>query len=222
MQSPIEVIRAFCAACSEDKSARELAEFFTDDAVYHNIPLDPVTGKDDIENTIATFIRQAASGDLDAVAAIFGHYVTSSVITFEVTPPSAQDWRRTRDDLAARGLPFLVCECDRQMVGYAYAAPWRSKPAYRHTVESTIYLAPNRTGQGLGRRLLCALQAHCAHAGVGQMIAVIADSGNPASIALHHACGFIDAGRLRNAGRKHGRLVDTLLMQHDLTGERAA
>jgi L-amino acid N-acyltransferase YncA len=168
-----------------------------------------------------TVIRQAAPGDLDAVATIFSHYVTSSVITFEVTPPTAEYWRRTLDDLATRGLPFVVCECVGEVTGYAYAAPWRTKPAYRHTVESTIYLAPDHTGQGLGRRLLRALQRHCALAGVEQMIAVIADSGNPASIALHRACGFTDAGLLRNVGRKHGRLLDTLLMQHDLTGESA-
>jgi L-amino acid N-acyltransferase YncA len=157
-------------------------------------------------------------GDLDAVAAIFGHYVTTSVVTFEVVPPTAEDWRRTSDDLAARGLPFMVCECDGRVVGYAYAAPWRAKPAYRHTVESTIYLAPDRTGRGLGRRLLRELQRCCALAGLEQMIAVIADSGNPASAALHRACGFTDAGRLRNVGRKHGRLIDTVLMQHDLGG----
>lgn len=166
-------------------------------------------------------IRPAASGDLDAVAAIFSHYVTSSVVTFEVTPPTAEDWCRTRDDLAERGLPFVVCECDGEVVGYAYATPWRTKPAYRHTVESTIYLAPDHTGRGLGRRLLCALQRQCALASAEQMIAVIADSGNPASVALHRACGFTDAGRLRNVGRKHGRLIDTLLMQHDLTAQSA-
>jgi L-amino acid N-acyltransferase YncA len=168
-------------------------------------------------------IRPAEPGDLDAVAAIFSHYVTTSVITFEVTPPTAEDWRRTRDDLAARGLPFVVCECGGRVAGYAYAAPWRTKPAYRHTVESTVYLAPDRTGRGLGRRLLRALQQRCELAGVEQMIAVIADSGDPvtASVALHRACGFTDAGRLRNVGRKHGRLIDTLLMQHDLTAGSA-
>jgi len=168
-------------------------------------------------------IRPAAPGDLDAVAAIFSHYVTSSVITFEVTAPTAEDWRRTLDDLAERGLPFVVCECDGQVAGYAYAAPWRTKSAYRHTVESTVYLAPDRTGRGLGRRLLRALQQRCQRAGMEQMIAVIADSGNPetASVSLHRKCGFTDAGRLRNVGRKHGRLIDTLLMQHDLTAGSA-
>jgi L-amino acid N-acyltransferase YncA len=166
-----------------------------------------------------TIIRPAAGGDLDAVAAIFSHYVTSTVVTFEVTPPTAGYWRQCRDELAGRGLPFLVCECAGRVVGYAYAAPWRPKPAYRHTVESTIYLAPDQTGRGLGRQLLRALQQHCARAGVEQMIAVIADSGSPASAALHRACGFTDAGRLRNVGRKHGRLIDTLLMQYDLAAE---
>jgi L-amino acid N-acyltransferase YncA len=164
-----------------------------------------------------TVIRPAAPGDLAAVAAIFAHYVTSSVVTFEVTPPTAEHWRRTRDELAARGLPFLVCQCADRVAGYAYATQWRAKPAYQHTVESTIYLAPDLTGRGLGRQLLGALQRHCALAGMEQMIAVIADSGDSASAALHRACGFTDVGRLRNVGRKHGRLIDTLLMQHDLT-----
>jgi L-amino acid N-acyltransferase YncA len=168
---------------------------------------------------IDAIIRPAVAGDLDAVAAIFGHYVTSSVVTFEITPPTTEHWRRTRDDLAERGLPFLVCECAGVVSGYAYAAPWRAKPAYRHTVESTIYLAPDYTGRGLGRRLLHALRQECALAGVEQMVAVIADSGNPASVALHRACGFAETGRLRNVGRKHGRLIDTLLMQLDLTNE---
>jgi L-amino acid N-acyltransferase YncA len=163
-------------------------------------------------------IRPVTEDDLGAVAAIFGHYVTSSVVTFEITPPSVDYWRDVCDDLARHGLPFLVCEHAGQVVGYAYAAPWRAKPAYRHTVESTIYLAPEHTGHGHGRRLLTALLRDCAQAGVEQVIAVIADSGLPASEALHHACGYTEAGRLRKVGRKHGRLIDTLLMQYDVTG----
>lgn len=165
-------------------------------------------------------IRPAVTGDLGAVAAIFAHYVTGSVVTFEVTPPTVEYWRHKRDDLAGRGLPFLVCESAGQVVGYAYAAPWRPKPAYRHTVETTIYLAPGHTGRGLGRRLLTALQRECARAGAEQMIAVVADSGDQASAALHRACGFTEAGRLRRVGRKHGRLIDTVLFQHDLTALR--
>lgn len=164
-------------------------------------------------------IRPATADDCGAVAAIFGHYVTSSVVTFEVTPPTAERCRRTFADVTERGLPYLVCERAGRVAGYAYAVPWRDKPAYRHTVEDVIYLAPQHTGRGLGGQLLRALQRACAQAGVEQMIAVIADSGNPASAALHRACGFTEAGRLRNVGRKHGRLIDTLLMQHELRVE---
>jgi phosphinothricin acetyltransferase len=162
-------------------------------------------------------IRPAAAGDLAAVAAIFAHYVTNSVVTFEVTAPTVEHWRHRHDDLAERGLPFLACESGGQVAGWAYAAPWRPKPAYRHTVEDAIYLAPGQTGRGLGRRLLTELKRQCAVAGMEQMIAVIADSGDPASAALHRACGFTEAGRLRNVGHKHGRVIDTVLFQCDLT-----
>jgi L-amino acid N-acyltransferase YncA len=165
-------------------------------------------------------IRPATTDDLGAVAAIFAHYVLSSVVTFEVTPPAVADWRRRRDDLAGRGLPFLVCESGGQVAGWAFATPWRPKPAYRHTVEDAIYLAPGHTGRGFGRQLLMALQDESARAGAEQMIAVIADSGDPASAALHRACGFTEAGRLRKVGHKHGRVIDTLLFQYDLTTAR--
>lgn len=170
-----------------------------------------------VEAHLNVVIRSAAETDLEAVAGIFGHYVDGSVVTFETVPPSLSYWRHFRDDQAERGLPFLVCECNGQVAGYAYAAPWRTKPAYRHTVESTVYLAPGRTGQGLGRKLLEELRRECARAGAEQMIAVIADTGDPASAALHRACGFTEAGRLRNVGYKHGRLLDTLLLQCDLS-----
>jgi L-amino acid N-acyltransferase YncA len=168
----------------------------------------------------SVLIRPATAGDLGAVAAIFAHYVTSSVVTFEVTPPAVEDWRHRRDDLAGRGLPFLVCESGGEVAGWAFATPWRPKPAYRHTVEDAIYLAPGHTGRGLGRRLLTALQHESARAGAEQMIAVIADSGDPASAALHRACGFTEAGRLRKVGHKLGRVVDTVLFQYDLTAAR--
>ena len=99
------------------------------------------------------------------------------------------------------------------VAGYAYASPWRPKPAYRHTVEDSVYLAPGRRGRGLGRLLLDGLLAGCAAAGAQQVIAVIADTGDPASLALHRACGFTDAGRLREVGGKHGRVIDTVLLQ---------
>jgi phosphinothricin acetyltransferase len=162
-------------------------------------------------------VRPVAAADLDKIAGIFARYVTDSVATFEEVPPTVAQWQRRLDELAARPLPFLAAEVGGGVVGYAYASPWRPKPAYRHTVEDTVYLAPEWTGKGLGRLLLQGLLAECARAGVRQVIAVIADTGDPTSAALHHACGFVDAGRLRAVGHKHGRWVDTLLLQRDLT-----
>ncbi len=161
-------------------------------------------------------IGAAAPADLERVAAIFAHYVTGSVVTFEDTPPSVADWRQRLDDLARLGLPFLVAKTGGEVAGYAYAAPWRPKPAYRHTVEDSVYLAPDQTGRGLGRLLLEGLLTRCAQAGVRQVVAVIADTGDAASVALHRSFGFADVGRLTGVGRKHGRWIDTVLMQCDL------
>ena len=177
-------------------------------------------------------IRAAEANDLGVIAGIFAHYVTTSVSTFEETPPTVREWENKLSGISELGLPFLVVESGggggrgagggRGVVaGYAYAGPWRPKPAYRHTVEDSVYLAPGWTGRGLGRMLLTALLAHCARAGARQMIAVIADSGADASVALHRACGFTDAGRLAGVGFKHGRWLDTLLLQRGLTADPA-
>ena len=119
--------------------------------------------------------------------------------------------------MTGRGLPFLVATMGGGVAGFAYASPWRPKPAYRYTVEDSVYLAPDRTGQGLGRALLGALLIRCAQADVRQVVAVIADSGDGASVALHRSFGFAHVGRLTAVGHKHGRWVDTVLMQRDLT-----
>ncbi len=161
-------------------------------------------------------IRAAAAADMEQVAAIFAHYVTTSIATFEQVPPTAADWRQRRDDLAGRNLPFLVAEAAPVLCGFAYASPWRPKPAYRHTVEDTVYISPGCTGRGLGGALLGALLAGCEQAGARQVIAVIADTGSDASAALHRRFGFTDAGRLAGVGRKQGRWIDTVLMQREL------
>jgi L-amino acid N-acyltransferase YncA len=161
-------------------------------------------------------IRPAERADLGAVAGILAFYVTATVATFEEDPPGLAHWEERLDGLAGRGLPFLVADVDGTVAGYAYASPWRPKPAYRHTAEDSVYLAPGYRGRGLGRRLLQALLASCAEAGVRQVIAVIADSGDPASVALHRACGFADAGRLARVGYKHGRWLDTVLLQREV------
>jgi L-amino acid N-acyltransferase YncA len=163
----------------------------------------------------------ATPADLGSVAGIFAHYVISSVVTFEEIPPTVADWQRRFDDVARLGLPFLVAKSGEEVVGYAYAGPWRPKPAYRHTVEDTLYLAPGWTGRGLGRALLEALLSSCERAGARQVVAVIADDGDGGSLALHRRLGFTDAGRLTGVGRKHGRWIDTVLMQRALPGAGA-
>jgi L-amino acid N-acyltransferase YncA len=161
-------------------------------------------------------VRAAVPADLDPVAAICAHYVTTTVTTFEEVPPTAADWQRRLDELAGRNLPFRVADQDGTVCGYAYASPWRPKPAYRYTVEDTVYISPDRTGRGLGRALLGALLTACEQAGARQVIAVIADTGSDASAALHRRLGFTTAGRLTRVGRKHGRWIDTVLMQREL------
>jgi phosphinothricin acetyltransferase len=165
-------------------------------------------------------VRAAVPADLGSVAAICAHYVMTTVTTFEEIPPTPADWQRRLDDLADRNLPFLVADQDGTVTGYAYASPWRPKPAYRYTVEDTVYISPARTGRGLGRALLAALLTGCEQAGTRQVIAVIADTGGDASEALHRRLGFTPAGRLRRAGFKHGRWIDTVLMQRELGPDR--
>ncbi|MFI7614445.1 GNAT family N-acetyltransferase [Nonomuraea terrae] len=159
-----------------------------------------------------TKIRPLADADLPAVAELYAHYVTGTVATFDETPPGIEEWRKK----AATGLPFLVAEVDGEVAGYAYLSQYRPKPAYRHTLEVSIYLAPGRTGQGLGRLLLGALVERAREIPARQLVAVIADSGDPASARLHAAFGFEEAGRLKAVGFKHGRWVDTVLFQLDL------
>jgi L-amino acid N-acyltransferase YncA len=169
-------------------------------------------------DTGVVVVRPAGAADLEQVAAIFAHYVTTSVVTFEENPPPVASWQQRLADIAGRNLPFLVAEADGAIRGYAYATPWRPKPAYRHTVEDTVYIEPGYTGRGIGGALLGALLPACAQAGARQVIAVIADSGSDASAALHSRFGFSHAGRLTGVGYKHDRWVDTILMQRDLSG----
>ncbi len=162
-------------------------------------------------------IRSARPEDAEAIAAIFAYYVTETVTTFETTPPDAAHWRERIEAHTRSGMPFLVLARGGAVLGYALASPWRPKPAYRHTLEDSIYLAPDHTGQGYGRRLLVELLARCARFGARQMIAVIADSGDPASQALHRSLGFEESGRLHKVGSKHGKRIDTVLMQRELS-----
>ncbi|GAA2678189.1 MULTISPECIES: GNAT family N-acetyltransferase [Actinosynnema] len=160
-------------------------------------------------------VRPATADDLKAVTAIYAHYVHHSTVTFDLVPPTADDWQRKHGEVAERGLPFLIAGCGDEVVGFAYLAPWRAKPAYRHTAEDTIYLAPAATGRGVGAALLGELLALADNAGIKQVIAVITEDGK-ASLALHHRFGFTVAGRLEAVAHKHGRWIGTTLMQRPL------
>ncbi|WP_277210241.1 GNAT family N-acetyltransferase [Isoptericola croceus] len=162
-------------------------------------------------------VRTTTGDDLPAVAAILEPYVLGTAVTFDEEPPGAEAWAARLDDLRSRGLPFLVAEVDDVVVGYAYASPWRPKAAYRHTVESTIYLSPAAQGRGIGTRLLAALLDACSLAGVREVVAVVADDPAAAgSLPLHRRLGFEVVGVLRDVGVKHGRSVSTMLLQRSL------
>jgi L-amino acid N-acyltransferase YncA len=160
--------------------------------------------------------RAATPADLDAIAEIYSHYVASSVATFELESPDADEWHCRFSAIVGAGLPFLVTERDGAIAGYAYCAPWKTRPAYRATVEDSVYVAPSAVGKGCGTDLMRDLLDACAAAGIREVIAVIADTGDPASVELHRRFGFVDAGRLTRVGYKHDRFIDTILLQRSL------
>ena len=167
-------------------------------------------------------VRPSREDDLPAIQAIYAHHVLTGLASFEEVPPDLLELARRRAEVLARGLPWLVAEADGAVAGYAYAGPYRARPAYRFTVEDSVYVAPTMAGRGLGRALLIRLLALCEAAGCRQVVAVIGDSANAASIRLHAACGFREVGTLRSVGFKHGRWVDSVLMQRALgAGDRS-
>lgn len=160
-------------------------------------------------------IRVVTPADADAVASIYAHHVRHGTASFDTDPPSVDAWRGKIAAIASQGWPFLVAEVDSVIAGYAYATQFRDRPAYAYTCEDSIYVAPDRVRQGVGTALLSALVHSARTFGFEQMIAVIGGA-EPASVALHARAGFIEAGRMRNVGRKFGRVLDTLYMQRDL------
>ena len=161
-------------------------------------------------------VRPSTPADLDAIRDIYAHAVTQGTGTFELEAPDAAEMARRRGDVLAKGLAWLVAEQQGRVLGYAYAHPFRPRPAYRFTVEDSIYLHADAQGRGIGRVLLAELLARCQAAGARQMLAVIGDSTNHGSIGVHRALGFEDCGRLQAVGWKFGRWLDVLLMQRAL------
>lgn len=161
-------------------------------------------------------IRDASLSDMAAIQTIYAHYVLHGIATFEETPPSVDDMISRRNTVTAAGLPYLVAESGGRIVGYSYASGYRSRSAYRFTLEDSVYVAHDLRGLGIGKALLRTLLARCEGGRWRQMIAVIGDSGNAGSIALHKRMGFAPAGMLVGVGFKFGRWVDTGLMQRAL------
>jgi L-amino acid N-acyltransferase YncA len=161
-------------------------------------------------------IRDATAGDLPAVAKIYHPYVCESTASFEVTPPDLGEMHGRFTAIRAAGMPYLIAAIGTGVVGYAYAGAYRSRPAYRYSVENSVYLDRAWCGRGIGRVLLQSLIDRCEAGPWRQMIAVIGDSGNTASIALHRRCGFEPIGTLKSVGYKFGRWIDSVLMQRAL------
>ena len=163
-------------------------------------------------------IRAATDADLPAITAIYGHHVLHGLASFELEVPSQDEMRSRQRTIVDQDFPYLVAERDGRVAGYAYASWYRTRPAYRFTVENSVYIDATLTRSGVGRALLEALIVECERRGFRQMLAVIGDSANHASIGLHAACGFERVALLPAVGWKSGRWVDSVFMQRALGG----
>lgn len=161
-------------------------------------------------------VRNATPADMAAITEIYVPYVLHGLATFEETPPSEADMRTRREAVLALGLPYLVAELDGQIAGYAYATHYRPRPAYRYTVEDSVYVRQELHGHGIGTLLLRSLIERCEKGPWRQMLAVIGDSANAGSIALHRRLGFSPGGTQYAVGFKLGRWIDTVQMQRPL------
>ena len=168
----------------------------------------------------SVFIRPARLGDIAAITTIYGHAVTHGTASFELEAPTQAEMTQRMQSLLDGNFPYLVAEASGGVVGYAYAALYRTRPAYRFSLEDSVYVDPSAQRLGIGRLLLDRLIVESEKRGFRQMIAVIGDSDQTPSIELHRACGFEMIGPIRNVGFKFGRWLDTVLMQRAL-GEGA-
>lgn len=158
-------------------------------------------------------IRPSTEHDLPAITRIYAHHVLHGTGTFETTPPSVDEMTARRADVLSKGLPWLVIEEAGEILGYAYGNWFKPRPAYRFSVEDSIYLAPEAAGKGLGRALLAELLAVLERGGIRKVMAVIGDSANAGSIGVHKALGFEPVGVVPSCGWKFGRWLDIVMMQ---------
>ena len=164
----------------------------------------------------ASLIRSVREADLEEVRAIYAKEVLEGIASFEIEPPHIEEMRARLHRVQDANLPYLVSELDGRIAGFAYAVPYRSRPAYRYTVENSVYVARWAQRQGIGIQLLDALVSACEHAGARQMVAIIGGVEHTASIRAHEKAGFRQVGTLENVGWKHGRWLDTVIMQRAL------
>ena len=161
-------------------------------------------------------LRTATMDDIPAIQNIYAHHVLHGTGTFETEPPNVGVMQDRFSEITRSGYPYLVAETDEGVIGFGYLGPFRTSPAYRHTVEDSIYLHPDKRGQGVGSKLLVALINEAKQKGFTQMIALIGDSANRASVALHARCGFESTGTMRQVGFKFDRWFDVVIMQRSL------
>lgn len=161
-------------------------------------------------------IRPSRDEDVPAITALYAHHVLHGTGTFETEPPSVADMRTRRTDVLSKGLPYLVAEQDGKIAGFAYGNWFKPRPAYRYSVEDSIYLAPDLHGQGLGRALLAELLARCEAVGIRKVMAIVGDSANAGSIGVHRALGFTQVGTIDACGWKFGAWRDIVIMQKTL------
>ncbi|WP_404421538.1 GNAT family N-acetyltransferase [Thalassospira australica] len=165
-------------------------------------------------------IRDADHSDIAAITAIYRHHVLTGTASFEEIPPSETEITNRFDAIRGNGLPYLVALQGNGVVGYCYASLYRPRSAYRHTVENSIYVAPDCAGRGIGAALMATLLERCEAGPWRQMVAVIGDSDNRASIALHRKFGFEATGTFRDVGYKFGKWLDSVLMQRPLGSDK--
>ncbi|WP_374407689.1 N-acetyltransferase family protein [Hydrogenophaga sp.] len=161
-------------------------------------------------------IRPSREDDLPAITRIYAHHVLHGTGTFETTPPTQEEMAARRADVLGKGLPWLVVEEGGEVLGYAYGNWFKPRPAYRFSVEDSIYLAPEAAGKGLGRALLAELLTTLERSGIRKVMAVIGDSGNAGSVGVHTALGFERVGVVQSCGWKFGRWLDIVMMQRSL------
>lgn len=161
-------------------------------------------------------VRPARAADMAAVQAIYGHHVRCGLASFEDDAPNVEEITRRWQDVVAKQLPYVVAEAAGEVLGYAYAGPYRTRPAYRYTLENSVYVREGAQQRGVGQAVMRVVLAECEARGYRQMIAVIGDSANEGSIRLHERLGFQRVGLLTAVGYKFGRWVDSVLMQRSL------